>query len=66
MASEMDRPAAALIIDLMARGLPEDTRVYWTTGFARMPCSQGSRGRDHNPFTFTSWLAGGGVKGGVT
>ena len=66
MAAEMDRPAAALIKDLKSRGLLEDTIVYWTTEFGRMPCSQGSRGRDHNPFTFTSWLAGGGVKGGVT
>lgn len=44
----------------------EDTIVIWTTEFGRMPCSQGSAGRDHNPFTFTSWLAGGGIKGGVT
>ena len=66
MAVEMDRPAAALIKDLESRGLLEDTIVYWTTEFGRMPCSQGSKGRDHNPFTFTSWLAGGGVKGGVS
>jgi uncharacterized protein (DUF1501 family) len=46
--------------------LLEDTIVYWTTEFGRMPCSQGGKGRDHNPFTFTSWLAGGGVKGGAT
>jgi hypothetical protein len=62
----LDRPAAALIKDLKARGLLEDTIVYWTTEFGRMPCSQGSKGRDHNPFGFTSWLAGGGIKGGVT
>ena len=66
MAQGMDRPAAALIKDLKARGLLDDTVVYWTTEFGRMPCSQGARGRDHNPFTFTSWLAGGGVRGGVT
>ena len=66
MGKSMDKPAAALIEDLAARGLLEDTIVYWTTEFGRMPCSQGSKGRDHNPFTFTSWLAGGGVKGGVT
>lgn len=66
MALGMDRPAAALIQDLKARGLLEDTIVYWTTEFGRMPCSQGGKGRDHNPFTFTSWLAGGGVQGGVT
>ncbi len=54
------------IKDLKARGLLEDTIVLWTTEFGRMPCSQGSKGRDHNPFTFTNWLAGGGIKGGVT
>jgi hypothetical protein len=66
MARGMDRPAAALLKDLKARGLLDDTLVIWTTEFGRMPCSQGGKGRDHNPFTFTSWLAGGGVKGGVT
>ena len=66
MAASMDQPAAALLIDLKQRGLLDDTIVYWTTEFGRMPCSQGSRGRDHNPFTFTSWIAGGGIKGGVT
>jgi Protein of unknown function (DUF1501) len=66
MALGMDRPAAALLRDLDARGLLDDTIVYWTTEFGRMPCGQGGKGRDHNPFTFTSWLAGGGVKGGVT
>lgn len=65
MGRSMDRPAAALIQDLASRGLLEDTIVYWTTEFGRMPCSQGSKGRDHNPFTFTSWLAGGGVRGGT-
>jgi hypothetical protein len=66
MAAEMDQPAGALIHDLKQRGLLEDTIVYWTTEFGRMPCSQGSLGRDHNPFAFTSWLAGGGVRGGVS
>jgi hypothetical protein len=66
MGVSMDRPAAALIKDLKARGMLDDTIVYWTTEFGRMPCSQGSKGRDHNPFTFTSWLAGGGIRGGVT
>ena len=65
MGKSMDRPAAALIRDLDSRGLLDDTIVYWTTEFGRMPCSQGSMGRDHNPFTFTSWLAGGGVRGGT-
>ncbi len=65
MGTEMDKPTAALIRDLEARGLLEDTIVYWTTEFGRMPCSQGALGRDHNPFTFTSWLAGGGIRGGT-
>lgn len=66
MAAEMDRPSAALIMDMKARGLLDDTIVIWTTEFGRMPCSQGSKGRDHNPYTFSSWLAGGGIKGGTT
>ena len=66
MARSMDRAAAALLKDLKARGLLEDTLVLWTTEFGRMPCSQGGKGRDHNPFGFTNWLAGGGVKGGVS
>jgi hypothetical protein len=66
MGRSMDRPAAALLQDLKARGLLDDTIVLWTTEFGRMPCGQGLKGRDHNPFTFTSWLAGGGIKGGVT
>jgi len=66
LGTALDKPVAGLLKDLKARGLLEDTIVYWTTEFGRMPCSQGSKGRDHNPFGFTSWLAGGGVRGGVT
>ena len=66
MAAGMDKPAAALIKDLKSRGMLDDTIVHWTTEFGRMPCSQGSKGRDHNPFAFTSWLAGGGFKGGAS
>jgi Protein of unknown function (DUF1501) len=58
--------AAALIKDLKQRGMLDDTIILWTTEFGRMPCSQGSKGRDHNPFVFSNWLAGGGVKGGTT
>ncbi len=65
MGASMDRPAAALLKDLKQRGMLDDTIVIWTTEFGRMPCAQG-RGRDHNPFTFTSWMAGGGFKGGTT
>jgi hypothetical protein len=66
MGTSMDRPAAALLQDLKARGLLQDTIVLWTTEFGRMPCSQGGKGRDHNPFAFTNWLAGGGIRGGTT
>ena len=66
MGRSMDKPTAALLKDLKVRGLLDDTVVMWTTEFGRMPCSQGARGRDHNPFTFTTWLAGGGIKGGVS
>jgi hypothetical protein len=66
MAASMDKPAAALIKDLKSRGMLDDTIVHWTTEFGRMPCSQGSKGRDHNPFAFTTWFAGGGFKGGLS
>lgn len=56
---------AALIKDLRQRGMLEDTLILWTTEFGRMPCGQGSKGRDHNPFVFTNWLCGGGVRGGT-
>lgn len=62
----LDVGAGALLRDLKKRGLLDDTIVLWTTEFGRMPCGQGNKGRDHNPFTFTNWLAGGGIKGGVT
>jgi len=61
----MARGTAGLIADLKQRGLLDDTIILWTTEFGRMPCSQGSKGRDHNPFVFTNWLCGGGVKGGT-
>ena len=63
----MDQPAAALVRDLKQRGLLEDTLVVWCTEFGRMPMFQkGSQGRDHNPNGFTAWLAGAGVKAGVS
>jgi hypothetical protein len=59
----LDRPAAALLRDLKARGLLDDTLVVWSTEFGRMPTFQrGTQGRDHNPHGFTVWLAGAGVK----
>lgn len=65
LALGMARGAAALIKDLKQRGLLDDTIVLWTTEFGRMPCSQGSKGRDHNPFVFTNWMCGGGIRGGT-
>ena len=65
IASSVDKPIAALLRDLKARGLLEDTLVIWTTEFGRMPFTQGATGRDHNGGTFVSWLAGAGVKAGV-
>jgi len=66
LAQGMARGAAGLIKDLDQRGLLDDTLVLWTTEFGRMPSSQGGKGRDHNPFVFTNWLCGGGIRGGVT
>jgi hypothetical protein len=66
LATGMAVGTAALLKDLKQRGMLEDTLVLWTTEFGRMPSSQGGKGRDHNPFVFTNWLAGGGIKGGVT
>ncbi|HZQ36430.1 MAG TPA: DUF1501 domain-containing protein [Dehalococcoidia bacterium] len=63
-AREVDQPIAALLYDLKARGLLDDTLVWWGGEFGRTPTVEGSNGRDHNPEGFTMWLAGGGVKGG--
>jgi hypothetical protein len=63
----LDQPTAALIQDLKRRGMLDDTLVLWTTEFGRMPTHQkGSEGRDHNPFGFTAWMAGAGVRGGTS
>jgi len=51
--------------DLKQRGLLEETLVVWATEFGRTPGSQDGDGRDHHPFGFTVWMAGGGIKGGV-
>ena len=66
LALGMATGTAALIKDLKQRGLLEDTIVLWTTEFGRMPSTQGSKGRDHNPYVFSNWLCGGGIKGGIT
>lgn len=65
MALQVDQPIAALIQDLRARGLLDETLIVWAGEFGRTPFSQGSDGRDHNPYGFSVWMAGGGIKGGV-
>lgn len=65
MANQVDQPIAGLLVDLKQRGLLEETLVIWAGEFGRTPFSQGSDGRDHNPFGFSIWLAGGGTKGGT-
>ena len=64
--AQTDQPVAALLSDLKQRGMLERTLVVWGGEFGRLPTHQGSDGRDHNPFGFTMWLAGGGVRGGTT
>ena len=64
--AQTDQPIAALLQDLEQRGLLDRTLVVWGGEFGRMPTQQGSAGRDHNPFGFTMWLAGGGVRPGIT
>ena len=66
LAMGMARGTAALIQDLEQRGLLDDTIILWTTEFGRMPSTQGSKGRDHNPYVFTNWLCGGGIQGGIS
>ena len=61
----VDQPIAGLLHDLKGRGLLDSTLVVWGGEFGRTPFAQGRNGRDHNPFGFTMWLAGGGVKGGT-
>lgn len=65
MGFQIDQPIAALIHDLRQRGLLDETLIVWAGEFGRTPFSQGNNGRDHNPFGFSVWLAGGGVKGGT-
>ncbi len=65
MAHQVDQPIAGLIKDLKARGLLDETLVVWAGEFGRTPFSQGSNGRDHNPYGFSIWMAGGGIRGGT-
>jgi hypothetical protein len=64
LCAQSDQPVAGLLKDLKSRGLLDSTLVIWGGEFGRMPMSEGSNGRDHNPHGFSMWLAGGGVKGG--
>jgi uncharacterized protein (DUF1501 family) len=64
-AGAVDKPIAGLLKDLKSRGLLDSTLILWAGEFGRTPMAQGTNGRDHNPFGFTVWLAGGGIKGGT-
>ena len=64
--SEIDQPIAALLADLKRRGMLDETLVLWGGEFGRTPYAQGTDGRDHNAKGFTMWMAGGGVKGGIS
>ncbi|MDX2037118.1 MAG: DUF1501 domain-containing protein [Isosphaeraceae bacterium] len=63
-ARRIDRPIAALLQDLKSRGLLDSTLVVWCGEFGRTPVMQGNRGRDHSPYGFSVWMAGGGIRGG--
>ena len=60
----MDKPIAGLLKDLKSRDLLKDTLVIWAGEFGRTPISESGNGRDHNPYGYTIWMAGGGVKPG--
>ena len=66
MARSVDRPIAGLLSDLESRGLLDETLVVWGGEFGRTPTAENGNGRDHNPHGFTMWMAGAGVKGGMT
>ncbi len=63
---QTDEPTAALLTDLKRRGLWKDTLVIWSGEFGRTPMTEGKDGRDHHKFSFSLWMAGAGIKGGVT
>jgi uncharacterized protein (DUF1501 family) len=65
-ARSVDQPIGTLLKDLKQRGLLDETLVVWTGEFGRTPFAQGSDGRDHHPWGFSLWMAGGGIKGGTT
>jgi hypothetical protein len=65
LCAQVDQPIAGLIKDLKRRGLLDETLIVWASEFGRTPGAQGGDGRDHHPFGFSVWMAGGGIKGGV-
>jgi hypothetical protein len=65
LCGQVDKPIGGLLTDLAQRGLLEDTIVVWATEFGRTPGAEKSDGRDHHPYGFSAWLAGGGLKGGI-
>jgi uncharacterized protein (DUF1501 family) len=65
MCRQVDKPIAGLLADLKARGLLDTTLVVWTSEFGRTPYGQTGDGRDHNPWGYTTWIAGGGIKPGT-
>jgi hypothetical protein len=64
-AKNVDQPIAGLLKDLKQRGMLDETLVVWTTEFGRTPHTDSPKGRSHHPYVFSSWLAGGGVRGGM-
>ena len=66
MAKMVDKPIAGLLADLKSRGLLDSTLVVWASEFGRTPWGESGNGRDHNPWGYTQWIAGGGVKAGYT
>src|SRR5262249_39314179 len=65
LCARMDRPVAGLLKDLKQRGLLDSTLLIWGAECGRTPMTEGTNGRDHNPYGFSIWMAGGGVKGGT-
>ena len=65
LAMQVDRPVAGLLKDLKSRGLLDETLVVFATEFGRTPGSQSNNGRDHHPYGFSVWMAGGGIRGGI-
>jgi uncharacterized protein (DUF1501 family) len=65
LCEQVDKPIAGLLKDLKQRGLLNDTLVVFATEFGRTPGSEGANGRNHHPYGFSVWMAGGGIKGGV-